>query len=121
MPTGRKPVGYKWVLRKKYKADGSLDKYKARLVAKGFTQQPGVDFVDTYSPVAKFASVRIMMVVAARLDLELHQLDVKTAFLNRDLKEEIYMDQPVGFQIKGQEGKVCRLKKSLYALKQSSR
>uniref|UniRef100_A0A2N9GNZ7 Reverse transcriptase Ty1/copia-type domain-containing protein n=1 Tax=Fagus sylvatica TaxID=28930 RepID=A0A2N9GNZ7_FAGSY len=121
LPTGRTPVGCKWVLRKKYKADGSLDKYKARLVAKGFTQQPGVDFVDTYSLVAKFASVRIIMVVAARLDLELHQLDVKTAFLNGDLKEEIYMDQPDGFQIKGQEGKVCRLKKSLYGLKQSSR
>uniref|UniRef100_A0A2N9FK26 CCHC-type domain-containing protein n=1 Tax=Fagus sylvatica TaxID=28930 RepID=A0A2N9FK26_FAGSY len=121
LPTGRKPVGCKWILRKKYKADGSLDKYKARLVAKGFTQQPGVDFVDTYSPVAKFASIQIIMVVAARLDLELHQLDVKTAFLNGDLKEEIYMDQPNGFQIKGQEGKVCRLKKSLYGLKQSSR
>jgi hypothetical protein len=121
LPTGRKPVGCKWVLRKKYKVDGSLDKYKARLVAKGFTQQPGVDFVDTYSPVAKFGSVRIIMVVAARLDLELHQLDVKIAFLNGDLKEEIYMDQPDGFQIKGQEGKVCRLKKSLYGLKQSSR
>uniref|UniRef100_A0A2N9J933 Uncharacterized protein n=1 Tax=Fagus sylvatica TaxID=28930 RepID=A0A2N9J933_FAGSY len=118
---GRKPVGCKWVLRKKYKADGSLDKYKARLVAKGFTQQPGVDFVDTYSPVAKFALVRIIMVVAARLDLELHQLDVKTAFLNGDLKEEIYMDQSDGFHIKDQEGKVCRLKKSLYGLKQSSR
>ena len=97
MPTGRTPVGCKWVLRKKYKTDGSLEKYKARLVAKGFTQQPGVDFVDTYSPVAKFASVRLIMVVAARLDLELHQLDVKTAFLNGDLKEEIYMDQPNGF------------------------
>ena len=80
-----------------------------------------MDFVDTYSPVAKFASVWIIMVVAARLDLEPHQLDVKTAFLNEDLKEEIYMDQPDGFQIKGQEGKVCRLKKSLYGLKQSSR
>jgi hypothetical protein len=77
--------------------------------------------VDTYSPVAKFASVQIIMVVTARLDLELHQLDVKIAFLNGDLKEEIYMDQPNGFQIKGQEGKVCRLKKSLYGLKQSSR
>uniref|UniRef100_A0A2N9FQW6 CCHC-type domain-containing protein n=1 Tax=Fagus sylvatica TaxID=28930 RepID=A0A2N9FQW6_FAGSY len=117
----RKLVGCKWLLRKKYKTNGSLDKYKARLVAKGFTQQPGVDFVDIYSPVAKFASVQIIMVVAARLDLELHQLDVKTVFLNEDLKEEIYMDQPDGFQIKGQEGKVCRLKKSLYGLKQSSR
>ena len=121
MPTGRKPIGCKWVLRKKYKVDGSLDKYKARLVAKGFTQQPGVDFVDTYSLVAKFALVRIIMVVAARLDLELHQLDIKIAFLIGDLKEEIYMDQLDGFQIKGQEGKVCRLKKSLYGLKQSSR
>ena len=69
-----------------------MDKYKARLVVKGFTQQPGVDFVDTYLPVAKFASIQIIMVVAVKLDLELHQLDVKTAFLNRDLKEEIYMD-----------------------------
>ena len=120
-PTGRKPIGCKWVLRKKYKADESLDKYKARLVAKGFTQQPSVDYVDTYSPVVKFASVRIIMVVVTRLDLELYQLDVKTAFLNGDLKEEIYMDQPDVFQIKGQEGKVCRMKKSLYGLKQSSR
>uniref|UniRef100_A0A2N9F2S2 CCHC-type domain-containing protein n=1 Tax=Fagus sylvatica TaxID=28930 RepID=A0A2N9F2S2_FAGSY len=89
LPTGRKLVGCKWVLRKKYKADGSLDKYKARLVAKGFTQQPGVDFVDTYSPVAKFASVRIIMVVATRLDLELHQLDVKTAFAILDIGYEM--------------------------------
>ena len=80
-----------------------------------------MDFVDTYSPVAKFASIQIIMVVAVRLDLKLHQLDVKTVFLNGDLKEEIYMDQPDGFQIKVQEGKVCRLKKSLYGLKQSSR
>ena len=89
-------------------------------MAKGFTQQPGVDYVDTYSLVVKFASIRIIMVVAARLDLELHQLNVKTAFLNGDLKKELYMDQPDGFQIKGQEGKVCRLKKSLYGLKQFS-
>jgi hypothetical protein len=94
--SSRKPVGCKWVLRKKYKADGYLDKYKARLVAKGFTQQSGVDFVDTYSPVAKFASVWIIMVVVARLDLELHQLEVKTPFSYRDLKEEVYMDQPNG-------------------------
>jgi hypothetical protein len=72
LPAGRKPVGCKWVLRKKYKIDEFLDKYKARLVAKGFTQQSGVDFVYTYSPVAKFASVWIIMVVAARLDLKLH-------------------------------------------------
>ena len=86
-------------------------------MVKGFTQQPGVDFMDTYSPVTKFALVRIIMVVATRLDLKLYQLDVKTVFLNGDLKNEIYMDQSDGFQIKGQKGKVCRLKKSLYELK----
>jgi hypothetical protein len=91
LPTQRKAIGCKWVLRKKFKADGSIDKYKARLVAKGFTQQPGIDFVDTYSPVAKFASVRIIMSIVAKMDLELHQLDVKMAFLNGELKEYIYI------------------------------
>ena len=86
-----KAIGCKWVLRMKFKADGSLDKYKVRLVAKGFTQQPSVDFVDTYSPVAKFASNRIITFVVVIMDLELHQLDVKTAFLNGELKEDIYM------------------------------
>ena len=98
LPNGRKAIGCKWVLRKKFKVDGSLEKYKARLVAKGFTQQPGVDFIDTYSPVAKFASIRILMAVVATMDLELHQLDVKTAFLNGELKKEIYMIQLDGFQ-----------------------
>jgi hypothetical protein len=121
LPNQRKAIGCKWVLRKKFKADGSLEKYKARLVAKGFTQQPGVDFVDTYSPVAKFTSVRIIMSIVAKMDLELHQLDVKTAFLNGELKEDIYMIQPEGFQIKGHEEKVYKLKRSLYGLKQSSR
>jgi hypothetical protein len=72
LPIQRKAIRCKWVLRKKFKADGSLDKYKARLVAKRFTQQPGIDFVDTYSPVAKFASVRIIMSIVAKMDLELH-------------------------------------------------
>jgi hypothetical protein len=121
LPTGRKPIGCKWVLRKKFKADGTLDRYKARLVAKGYTQKPGIDFVDTYSPVAKFQSIRILMAIIARMDLELHQLDVKTAFLNGDLKEDIYMAQPEGFHVKEHEDKVYKLKKSLYGLKQSSR
>lgn len=112
---------FKWILRKKFKVDGSLKKYKARLVAKGFTQQPGIDFVDTYSPVAKFASIRILMAVIAKMDLELNQLDVKTAFLNRELKEEIYMIQPNGSQNQGNEDQVYKLKKSLYGFKQSSR
>ena len=90
-------------------------------MAKGFTQQPCVDFVDTYSLVAKFASNRIIMSIVAIMDLELHQLDVKTAFLNGELKEDIYMLQPEGFEIKGHEDKVYKSKRSPYGLKQSSR
>ena len=121
LPSQRKAIGCKWVLRKKFKADGNLNKYKARLVAKGFTQQLGVDFVDTYSHMAKFISVKIIMSIVAKMDLELHQLDVKTAFLNGELKEDIYMLQPKGFQINGHEDKVYKLKRSLYRPKQSSR
>ena len=121
LPKDRKAIGCKWVLRRKFKVDGSLERYKARLVAKGYTQQPGADFVDTYSPVAKFTSVRIIMSIVARMNLELHQLDVKIAFLNGELKEDIFMIQSEGFQIKGHEEKVYKLRKSLYGLKQSSR
>ena len=90
-------------------------------MVKGFNQQLGVDFVDTYSPIAKFTSNRIIMSVVARMDLELHQLDVKKTFLNSELKEDIFMLQPQGFEIKGHEDKVYKLKRSLYRLKQSSR
>ena len=90
-------------------------------MAKGFTQQSSVDFVDTYSPVAKFASNRIIMSVVATMDLELHQLDVETTFLNGELKEDIFMLQPKGFEIKGLEDEVYKLKSSLYGLKQSFR
>ena len=121
LPNGRKAIGCKWVLRKKFKADSSLEKYKARLVAKGFTQQSSVDFVDTYSPVAKFASNRIITFVMAIMDLELPQLDVKIAFLNGELKEDRFMLQPEGFEIKGLEDGVYKLKRSLYGLKQSFR
>ena len=121
LPDGRKVIRCKWVLRKKFKADSSLEKYKARLVAKGFTQQSSVDFVDTYSPVAKFASNRIIMSVVATMDLEFHQLDVETTFLNGELKEDIFMLQPKGFEIKGLEDEVYKLKSSPYGLKQSFR
>ena len=121
LPDGRKAIGCKWVLRKKFKADISLEKYKAKLVAKGFTQQSSVDFVDTYSQVAKFASNRIIMSVVATMDLEFHQLDVETTFLNGELKEDIFMLQPKGFEIKGLEDEVYKLKSSPYRLKQSFR
>ena len=121
LPKDRKPIGNKWILKRKYKSDGTIDKYKARLVAKGFTQKPGIDYEETYSPVAKFTSIRILMSIVASLDLELFQMDVKTTILNGELKQEIYMVQPNGYKVEGQEHKVYKLKKSLYGLKQSSR
>ncbi|KAL0431969.1 UNVERIFIED_CONTAM: Retrovirus-related Pol polyprotein from transposon TNT 1-94 [Sesamum radiatum] len=115
---GSTPLGCKWVLKRKYKADGYIDKYKARLVAKGFKQKEGLDFFDTYSPVTRIMSIRVLIAIAALYDFEIHQMDDKTAFLNGELDEETYMEQPEGFVIPGQEKKVCRLVKSLYGLKQ---
>ena len=119
LPPGSKPLGYKWIFKKKMKADGSIDKYKARLVIKGYKQKEGLDYFDTYSPVTRISSIRMLIAIAAIQNLEIHQMDVKTAFLNGDLDEKIYMEQPEGFIVPGQEKKVCRLVKSLYGLKQA--
>jgi hypothetical protein len=118
-PYGCKPVGCKWVLKKKLRSDGTIHKYKARLVAKGYTQKGGEDFFDTYSPVARLTTIRVLLSLAVSHGLLVHQMDVKTTFLNGELEEEIYMDQPEGFVVKGQEGIVCKLVKSLYGLKQA--
>ncbi|KAL0413194.1 UNVERIFIED_CONTAM: Retrovirus-related Pol polyprotein from transposon TNT 1-94 [Sesamum radiatum] len=96
LPAGLKTIGNKWVLKVKHKGDGSIDKFKARLVAKGYTQRESIDYEETFYPVVKFASVRLILAIIAHLDLELFQMDVKTAFLNGELDEEIYMDQPEG-------------------------
>ena len=119
LPPGSKPLGYKWIFKRKMKADGSIDKYKARLVIKGYRQKEGLDYFDTYSPVSRITSIRMIIAIAALRNLEIHQMDVKTAFLNGDLDEEIYMEQPEGFSTPGKEGKVCRLVRSLYGLKQA--
>ena len=96
---------------------GNIEIYKARLVAKGFTQQEGIDYHDTFSPVSKKDPFRIIMALVAHFDMELHQMDVKTTFLNGDLEEKIYMKQPEGFITNGNDHIVCKLKKSIYGLK----
>ena len=99
------------------KAEGSIDKYKARPVIKGYKQKEGLDYFDTYSQLTRISSIRMLIAIATIHNLEIHQMDVKTAFLNDDLDEEIYMEQPEGFIVPGQEKKVCLLVKSLYGLK----
>ena len=101
LPQCSKPLGYKWIFKKKMKADGSIDKYKVKLVIKGYKQKEGLDYFDTYSPVTRISSIRMLIAIAVIHNLEIHQMDVKTVFLNGDLDEEIYMEQPEGFIVPG--------------------
>ena len=99
MPPGHQAIGCKWIFKRKFQLDGNIARYKARLVAKRYSQQPGVDYGETYAPVAKFASIRTILSIGGMLNLEIHQMDVKTAFLHGDLEEEIYIDIPEGLPI----------------------
>ena len=121
LPKNKKTVGCKWLFNVKVKPDGSVERYKARLVARGFTQTYEVDYSETFAPVAKLNTIRILLSLAANLEWPLHQLDVKNAFLNGVLEEEVYMDIPPGLKTEENKGKVCRVQKSLYGLKQSPR
>ncbi|GJS72443.1 retrotransposon protein, putative, ty1-copia subclass [Tanacetum coccineum] len=121
LPPNARTVGSKWLFKKKTDMDGAVYVFKACLVAKGFTQTYGVDYEETFSPVADIRAIRILIAIAAYYDYEIWQMDVKTAFLNGHLSEEVYMDQPEGFVDQKYPNHVCKLKRSIYGLKQASR
>ncbi|KAJ9566645.1 hypothetical protein OSB04_002611 [Centaurea solstitialis] len=121
LPQHCRAVGRKWVFKKKTDMDGNVHTFKARLVAKGFTQTQGIDYDETFSPVAMLKSIRILMAISAYFNYEIWQMDVKTAFLNGKLIEDVYMEHPEGFEDPKNPNKVCKLLKSIYGLKQASR
>ena len=121
LPSDKNAVGSKWVFKKKIDMDGNVHTYKARLVAKGFTQTHGIDYDEIFAPVAMLKSIRMLIAIAAYYDYEIWQMDVKTAFLNGELIEDVYMKQPEGFINPKHPNKVCKLNRSIYGLKQASR
>jgi hypothetical protein len=118
-PYGCKPIGSKWMFKKKLRPDDTIKRYKTRLVIKGYSEKEGQNFFDFYSPVARLTTIHVLLSLAASHGLLVHQMDVKTTFPNEELDDEIYMEQPAGFVANSQEGMVCKLLKSLYGLKQA--
>jgi hypothetical protein len=121
LPAGHRAIGLKWVFKVKKNPEGKVIKHKARLVAKGYAQREGVDFEEVFAPVARIETVRLLIALAARSGWKVHHMDVKSAFLNGDLCEEVYVQQPPGFVVENGSGKVLRLRKALYGLRQAPR
>lgn len=121
LPKGHNAIGLKWVFKVKKDPDGCVTKHKARLVAKGYAQHEGVDFDEVFAPVARIETVRILLALATLKGWQVHHMDVKSAFLNGDLLEEVCVQQPPGFVVKDGNGKVLKLKKALYGLRQAPR
>ena len=120
-PPGQNVIGSRWVFKVKEKPDGTVDKFKARLVAQGFTQKYSVDYLDTFSPVVKSVTVRLVLAIAVSRGWSMRQLDISNAFLHGDLTETAYMKQPPGFEDRRYPGYVRKLNKAIYGLKQSPR
>jgi hypothetical protein len=121
LPANKRPIAVKWIYKLKHLPDGTIAKYKARLVAKGFLQKPGIDFTEVFAPVARLETVRLVVAIANHFQWDFVQLDVKSAFLNGKLEEEVYVEQPQGFITRGKEDQVLKLNKALYGLRQAPR
>jgi hypothetical protein len=112
-------VSSKWLFKIKHAAVGSIEKYKARFVARGFSQKEGIDYEETFLPIARYTSIRTIIALPAKMKWKLHQMEVKTSFLNGVIEEEVYTEQPQGFEVENRKSHVCKLKKTLYGLKQA--
>jgi hypothetical protein len=119
-PLNKSVVSSKWIYKIKHVADGSIDKHKAKFVARGFSQK-GVDYEETFTPVARYTSIHTVISIATQMGWRIHQMDIKTAFLNGNIEEEVYLEQPSGFEVHNRVSHVYRLKKALYGLKQAPR
>jgi len=121
LPKGAWPIGIKWVYKKKTNAEGEVERYKVRLVVKGYKQKEGIDYDEVFAPMTRMETIRLLISLAVQHKWTILQMDVKSAFLNGVLEEEVYVEQPLGYMRRGEEKKVLRLKKPLYGLKQVPR
>jgi hypothetical protein len=120
-PEGKSMIGSRWIYKIKHVADGSVEKFKARFVAKGFSQKEGIDYDETFAPVARYTSIRAVISIAVEMGWKIHQMDVKTTFLNGIIEEDMYIEHSKGFEVYERYSHVCKLRRALYELKQTPR